>query len=176
MEGDLAGRLDALAELNRVPLPDRADLNPALMSDEMLKDRFLEALSHGISPAEAAKALGKTGTWFRRRAKPKSVHYDEDFAERYDAIMAPDGEYRAAIVDNARADLVKAAREGNVRAIEKILMAYDPDFQFLRPQAATGDVNIDKVLVLMNDLPTPVLEQVKRAYLEGHRALPAADT
>lgn len=166
---DLAERLSDLQVLNSQPL------SPAEWSEEALKERYLELLAEGVLPDLAARELEHTGRWFRRFRSEKSERYDYDFSLRYDEIMHPDGEHREAIVQSARAALVKSAHEGNVRAIEKILMAYDPDFNFLRPASAAGDTyNVDKLIQIMPGIPTHLLEQM-RAELMKQKELPVID-
>ena len=166
MAEDLKARLQTLAERNSEPLPGRE-----VVSDEEAKERFLDLLGEGVMPEPAARAVGRTPTWFKRRRNPEAANYDEYFADSYAEIMAPDGFHREAVVARARAALVAAAESGNVRAIEKILMAYDPEFNFLRPVAAGDVYNVDKLMLLMGDVPTPVLQQL-RAALQAQKALP----
>lgn len=159
---NLAERLAALQKVNDG------------LNEEELKAAYLERLCDGELPDEAAKGVGKTATWFRRRRSEKSVHYDFEFAERYEEIMHPDGEHRAALIQRARSALVDAASSGNVRAIEKILMAYDPDFQFLRPPAFAGDTyNVDKLIQIMPGIPTPLLQQVREALVQQREVVDA---
>jgi hypothetical protein len=161
---DLAERLEALKRQNDGP------------TEEDSKELFLEALTRGVFPHEAAKSAGRTVTWFRHRRSPRSQHYDVDFHMRYDEIMDPDGDFKAALIDQARSWLAKAASDGNVRAIEKILMAYDPDFQFLRPVSAHSEVNIEHFVQLMPGIPTAMLEQIRDALLEAkQKELPVLD-
>ena len=163
---DLAERLEALAERNSEPLaPQTYDL-----TDEEAKAHFLELLSLGNPPPMAAEKAQRTATWFRRRRNPEGRTYDAEFAAKYDEIMAPEGEHREALIQNARAALIEAAKAGNVRAIEKILMAYDPDFAFMRPAAFTGDVNIDKLIQIMPGIPTELLQQMREELVRAKQA------
>lgn len=165
---DLAERLEALIEQNSRDLPTTF---PA--TDEEVKARYLELLAEGHTPPQAAAQCGKTGRYMRSFRSEKSERYDEDFASRYEKIMAPDGEHREALVQNARAALIEAAKSGNVRAIEKILMAYDPDFQFLRPAQFQGDFNIETLVQIMPGIPTPLLQQIREALaIDAARELP----
>jgi hypothetical protein len=146
------------------------------LTEDELKERYLDLLEEGFVSPDAAKELGKSGTWFRRRMNPKGTNYDPDFALRYEQIMAADGPHREALVGHARAALVKAAKEGNVRAIEKILMAYDPDFTFMRPAAFVGDTyNVDKLVQIMPGIPTHLLEQMREALLDARKELPPGE-
>ena len=164
---DLAERLAALKERNEAPSPPTT----YEMGEDELKARYLAALAEGEMPDQAARRLGKTGSYMRSFRSEKSIRYDPDFEEAYEEIMRPDGEHRSALIGIARESLVEAAKAGNVRAIEKILMAYDPDFGFLKPAQFTGDFNVDKLMVVLSDGPTPILQQVRQA-LESQRALP----
>jgi hypothetical protein len=168
---DLAERLQALQELNEAPLPHEIPK----YSDQELKERFEDLLAEGLTQPEAAKRLGKTATQMRYFRSQKSIHFDAEHAKRVEEIMAPDGENRTAMAENALKDLAKAAADGNVRAIEKILMAYHPDFSFMRPPAFSGDVNVEKLMIVMRDLPTPILEQARDALLAKKRELPVID-
>lgn len=171
---DLAERLEALAQRNSEPLPvpDTWDL-----TDEELKERYLELISDGVVPDAAARHLKKTGSWFRKFRNSQSSSYDEDFALRYDLLRRPGGEYTEALSERALAAMVKAAEDGNVRAAEKILMAYHPHFSFLRPAAFAGDTyNVDKLVQIMPGIPTHLLEQMISALEEEKRlALPVVD-
>jgi len=165
---DLAERLSALKELNEQPLIEE-------WSEEQLKDEYLRLIEQGEVPDEAARQVSKTATWFKRRRNPKSEHYDKEFTSRYDELMRPDGEHRAAVVQKVRAALIKAATEGNVRAIEKVLMAWDSEFSFLRPAAFAGDTyNVDKLIQIMPGIPTHLLEQM-RAELVKQKELPVIE-
>ena len=160
---ELSERLDALKQKNDGK------------NEQELKDAYLERVAGGEMPEHAARELGKTSTWFRRRRSTNSMHYDHDFAERYEEIMHPEGEHRAALVQKLRSDLMAAASNGNIRAIEKGLMAYDPEFAFLRPVAFAGDFNVDKMMVVMKDIPTAAPRADARgAYREGVQAESAA--
>lgn len=163
---DLAERLEALHERNY----------PPAKTWEEKKERFLELLADGKSIVEASRELEETGRFFRKFRSDKSAYYDPAFTERFDEIMGPGGEHQTALAERARAALAKAADEGNVRAIEKILMAYDPDFQFLRPANFQGEVNIENFVQLMPGIPTEMLQQLKQALLESkQRELPVID-
>lgn len=164
---DLRERLQALHEQNE------ESLAPATweMSEEQLKDAYLELIADGVVPDMAARKLKKTATWFRRRRSPESAHYDEDFALRYDLIRRAGGEYEEALAQRAEAALFRAAEEGNVRAAEKILMAYHPNYSFLRPPGFSGDVTIDKFIQIMPGIPTELLQQMREA-LARQKELP----
>ena len=164
---DLAERLHDLKERNAAPLEPT-------YTDEEAKEAFLGLLAEGWPPPQAAAKAQRTATWFRRRRSEGAFNYDAAFAERYEEVMHPEGEHRAALVENARAALIEAAKSGNVRAIEKILMAYDADFHFLRPAAFQGDVNIENFVQLMPGIPTELLLQMREALVKA-KELPVID-
>ena len=161
---DLAERLEALKAKNDGP------------TEEDSKEMFLELLTQGVFPHEASRQAGRTVTWFRHRRSPKSRHYDVDFHIRYDEIMDPEGDFKAALIDQARSWLAKAASDGNVRAIEKILMAYDPDFTFMRPAAIQGGLNVEQLQVFFGELPLEKLLELKQARESARlKELPVLD-
>lgn len=162
---ELAERLEALASRNAGP-----------QTDEEIKERYLELLAEGNMPPEAAKACGRTGRHMRGFRSEKSSRYDPDFALRYEEIMAPGGEFETAIGEIAEHALVQAAQSGNVRAIEKVLMAYHARYQFLRPVNFQGEVNIENFIQLMPGVPTELLQQMREALLaERRKELPVID-
>lgn len=156
---DLAERLEALQALNERPLPSQ---EPSYTDDEA-KDVFLSALEEGRTVPEAAKAAGRTSSWFRRRRNPKARTYDVDFSNHFDEIMVSGGPNQEGLALRAFTALVKACEEGNVRAAEKILGAYHPDFGFLRPQITNGTWNVDQLQVFFGELPLSKLLELKEA-------------
>ena len=163
---DLAERLSALSERNSLPLT--YELNEAEK-----KERYLEMLAEGFSSPEIAKTMKETGSWFRKFRSKKSPSYDPEFSLRYEEIMG--GEHQEALADLALAAMIQAANNGNVRAAEKILMAYHSDFQFLRPAAFAGDTyNVDKLIQIMPGIPTHLLEQMREELLK-QKELPVID-
>ena len=128
-------------------------------------------LSDGCRPPKPAGSWARPAAGSRGGGPREPRTTTASFAEAYDEVMAPDGPYREAWVSKARDSLLRAAEAGNVRAIEKILMAYDPEFAFLKPAQFTGDFNVDKLMVVLGDVPTPILQQVRQALSE-QRALP----
>jgi hypothetical protein len=161
---DLAERLADLQSRN-VPL-----------DEEELKAEYLRLLSEGSTSMMAAAQLGKTGTWFRRRRSESSEHFDPDFRESYEEIMEPNGSHAQALANVGITALVTEAQKGNVRAAEKLLMAYHPDFDFMRPVTSSGDVNIENLMIVMKDLPTEILQQAREALMARKQAeLPVID-
>jgi len=151
---DLADRLEDLKKQNVLG---------AGLTDKQAKAKFLERLSEGMTPSEAVKETGRTRTWYRARRNPDAANYDKDFSEAYDRIMAPGGEFKSALVDDVFTALVKSAKEGNVRAQEKILAAYSEDFGYLRPQVTQGPVNVEQLQVFFGELPLEKLLELKNA-------------
>ncbi len=81
-----------------------------------------------------------------------------------------------AIGEIAEHALISAAQSGNVRAIEKVLMAYHARYQFLRPVNFQGEVNIENFIQLMPGVPTELLQQMREALLaERRKELPVID-
>lgn len=162
---DLSERLADISSRNAQPIP---------YTDEEAKVKFLEFLEDGLIPPEAAAKVGKTNRWVRHWRNPKSVFYDAEFHKRYDEVMA--SEHQMALAGRLRELLLKEAEKGNVRAIEKALMAYDPDFSFLRPQSQIGDINVEKLQVLLPQIPTEMLEQMRDTLIAAkQRELPVID-
>jgi hypothetical protein len=165
---ELRERLEALQEANERPLIPQT----YPMSEDELKERYLDLLQEGYVSHDAAGQLGKTGRWFRGFRSERSPRYDPDFARCYEEIMAEDGPHRNAVVDRALAALSKAAEDGNVRAIEDILKAYARDFYFMRPPSQTGDINVQNLMIVMKDLPTEILMQARQALEAKRKELP----
>lgn len=166
---ELRERLEALQEVNERPLIPTT----YPMTEDELKERYLDLLQEGFVSHDAAGQLGKTGSWFRGFRSEKSPRYDPEFAACYEEIMAEQGPHREAVVQRARAALMVAVQEGNVRAIEKVLMAYDSDFSFLRPPERSGDINVQNLMIVMKDLPTEILMQARQALEQKRKELPA---
>ncbi len=163
----LAERLADLQERNE---------QPQGIPEEEAKKTFLELLELGNTPPQAAKKVGRTATWFKRRRAPEGVNYDAEFAAEYRRIMDADGPYRENLVWNARTWLVEAAAGGDVRAIEKLLMAYDTEYAFMRAPQLQGNMNVENLMIVMKDLPTPLLEQAREALMAKQRKeLPVID-
>jgi len=166
---DLAERLDALRELNAIPLVPTEDL-----SDEELKARFLELIHAGYIPPEAAEQLGKTGSWFRKFRSPKSHFYDAEFAERYEAIQE---EHKEALRGRLEKAGIEEALRGNARLIEKWLMVLNsPGWEQFRPQNFQGEINIERLQMILPDIPTEVLQQMREAIVQKRqKELPIID-
>ncbi len=144
------------------------------LSDEDAKAKFLENLTEGQTITEAGINAGRTATWFRRRRNPAGSNFDPDFKEAYDTLMAPGGEYKRALVESITDAMIKEARNGNVRAQEKLLMAWSEEFQFLRPQVAQGDWNIDKLQVYLPNVSTETLLTMREELVKA-RELPVLE-
>lgn len=145
-------------------------------TEDELKAEYLRLLSEGHTSMMAAKELGKTGSWFRKFRKETSEHFDPAFRDTYEEITGPDGLQKRGFAMVGISALVEEAQRGNVRAAEKLLMAYHPDFDFLKPASFSGDVNIENLMLVMKDLPTEVIEQARQHILEKkQRELPVID-
>jgi hypothetical protein len=145
-------------------------------SDEEAKRCFLEFLCEGETITQAARHAGRTATWFKRRRNPEGANYDPEFTQEYEKVTAPGGEYKYALVESLVDDMVAASRSGNVRASEKLLMAYSEDFAFMRPQVAQGDWNIDKLQVYLPNVSTETLLTMREELLKARQAeLPVID-
>jgi len=146
------------------------------LTDKQAMALFLERLSEGQTPAEAVSETGRTRTWFRARRNPAATNYDPEFTEAYERIMAPGGDFKTALVDDVFTALVKSAKEGNVRAQEKILAAYSEDFGYLRPQITQGPVNVEQLQVFFGELPLEKLLELKQARDQARmKELPVID-
>ena len=160
---DLAERLDALRERNASPH----------VTDSDAKEIFLLGLYNGLTKGQAAREAGRTSSWFRRRCNPEASNYDSVFAERYERASRAN---RAEIVEDVFTALVQSAKDGNVRAQEKILAAYGEDFGWLRPQVAQGPVNVEQLQVFFGELPLEKLLELKQARDQARmKALPVID-
>lgn len=157
---DLAERLDALRERNDSPHVTDADA----------KEIFLLGLYSGLTKGQAAREAGRTSTWFRRRCNPEASNYDSVFAERYERASRAN---RDEIVEDVFTALVQSAKDGNVRAQEKILAAYSEEFNWLRPQVAQGPVNVEQLQVFFGELPLAKLLELKEARDLARKGLPA---
>lgn len=161
---DLAERLDDLKARNEGS------------SDEDAKKRFLELLCEGHTISEAGKLAGRSATWFKRRRNPEGANYDKDFTETFERVTAPGGEYKYALVEDVFSAMVKSAKEGNVRAQEKIMAAFSENFSFLRPQITQGPVNVEQLQVFFGELPLEKLMELKQARENARmKELPVID-
>jgi hypothetical protein len=151
---DLAERLADLKEKNDAP-PD--------LTDKQAKAYFLELLCEGETIPEAGRKAGRTASWFKRRRNPGTGDYDPAFREEFERITAPGGDNKAAIAEEVFSALVKAAKEGNVRAQEKVLAALDAEFAWLRPQMASGAMNVQQLQVFFGELPLEKLLELQKA-------------
>jgi len=161
---ELADRLSAIQE-------KAAD--PHGLSDAEAKELFISALYEGKTRGEAGRYAGRTSSWFRRRCNPEGSNYDPVFAERCERATAQN---REQIVDDVFTAMVKAAKDGNVRAQEKVLAAFSEEFAFMRPQISQGDWNIDKLNVILPNVSTEVLLAMREELVKAQQAqLPVID-
>ncbi len=156
-------------------LSDLQQRSAEALTDDQAKKLFLELLSDGKTIGEAGREAGRTPTWFRRRRNPEGANYDPEFTEAFNRITAPGGEHKAALVDDIVTAMVKSAKDGNVRAQEKLLSAWSEEFQFLRPIAAGGDMNVQQLQVFFGELPLEKLLELKQARELARSALPVID-
>jgi hypothetical protein len=151
---DLAERLDALAELNSLPLTYE-------LTDDELKEKFLGLIAAGYIPPEAAEQLGKTGSWFRRFRSPKSQAYDPAFAERFEALQEQHKEELRGRLEKAG---IEEALRGNARLIEKWLIVLNsPGWDQFRSANFQGEINIERLQMILPDIPTEILQQMREA-------------
>jgi hypothetical protein len=128
------------------------------ISDD-LKERFLDLVANGYPRQEAAEALGETPRRFRALCSPKSEHYDEAFADEYEALTEKGGEHEAGLVERLRtAGLGRAIRSSD-RLLEKYSVIYDPAWHPHRPQALQINVNIDELRAEFAQLPDAALKE-----------------
>jgi hypothetical protein len=155
---ELRDRLEALKERNE-----------HVYSDAEAKEIFLLALYDGKTKGEAARQASRTSSWFRCRCNPEASNYDPVFAGRYEAAASAS---RQEIVEDTFTAMVKAAKEGNVRAQEKILAAYSADFGWLKPQITQGPINVEQLQVFFGELPLEKLLELKAAREKTRKELP----
>lgn len=136
--------------------------------DAQLKDDYIDMIVNGYKPDVAAKQLGSTGTQFRKCRSEKSVHYDEDFAQRFaDAIISD--EHSTAFLERVRGKVAELAlEEGNVRLLEKLSMIYDPAWEPLRNPNLQVNVNV-LLEQAAPSLTRPELERLREALLEAQK-------
>ena len=159
---ELADRLSAVQEKAAQPYG---------VSDDEAKEMFLSALYKGETKGDAGRLAGRTSSWFRRRCNPEGANYDPAFAEAYERASQQN---KGQIVDDVFTALVKAAKDGNVRAQEKLLAAYSEDFGFLKPIAQAGPVNVEQLQVFFGELPLAKLLELKEAREQAR--LPVIDS
>lgn len=156
---DLVERLEALQARNSEPIASET----VPYTDDEAKAAFLALLAMGNPKPLAAAKAQRTLTWFRARRNPQGRSYDERFTEVYDEITAPEGPHESMLGLNAEAAMVRIAEGGNQRAIEKLLMAYHPRYQFLKTQVGQGTWNVEQLQVFFGDLPLKDLLEMKQA-------------
>jgi hypothetical protein len=145
------------------------------ISDEE-KERFLELIASGYSRPEAADALGQTGRRFRALCSEKSPYYDADFRRRFEKLTAKGGEYEANLRERLQAAAIERGLHSSDRLLEKLLVIHDPDWEAFKPSQFQGNVNIEKLAILLPGLSNETLDAVIRE-LESRpelKALPAA--
>lgn len=125
-----------------------------------LKERFLELIASGFTRPEAAKALEQPARRFRALCSEKSDNYDARFKVRYEILTEPGGEQR----ENLRERLETAAIERGIassdRLLEKALVIHSPDWEVFKPSQFQGNINVEKLQVLLPGLSNETLNAV----------------
>jgi len=127
---------------------------------EDLKERFLHLFENGYTRQEAAKALDQTGTRFRRICNPRSDNYDPDFARRYQELTAEGGEHRANLRERLESAAIERGIASSDRLLEKALVIHSPDWEVFKPSHFQGNVNIEKLAILLPGLSNETLNAV----------------
>jgi len=144
---------------------------------DVLKERFLELIAAGYKRHEAARALDQTGTRFRRICDPRSSNYDADFRERYQELTASGGEHEEALLERLESAGIERAIASSDRLLEKELIVHGaPGWEVFKPSHFQGNVNIEKLAILLPGLSNETLDAVI-SELESRpdlKALPAA--
>jgi hypothetical protein len=141
------------------------------------KDDFIRLIYEGLNPAQAAEAVGSTGTQFRRLRNPAGEHYDEAHAAAFKLAITSEG-HEVARLERIRDLVWKRAEGGDSRMIEKLALIYDPDWRELRHQNL--NVNVGIIARMLPHISTAELERAlaemedDHPVLEAPRALPAA--
>lgn len=110
---------------------ERKSLILAHEIDEGLKAEYVALLADGLDPGSAAKALGSTGTQFRKHRSPNSQWYDPAFADQVATALASD-QRKSNRLERLEEAFWNAVEHGEKWAVEKGLYAYHPDFEHLR--------------------------------------------
>lgn len=169
---DLAERLEALQARNEEPLP----VANVPYTDDEAKAAFLALLAVGNPLPLAAQKAQRSLTWFKRRRNPEGRTYDAAFTAIYEEITAPGGDFESMIGLNAEAALIRVAEGGNPRAIEKLLAAYHPRYEYLKSGNGQGTWNVDQLQVFFGELPLSKLLELKEArQAERQKELPVID-
>jgi hypothetical protein len=122
------------------------------------KETFLEYLRQGLRPNQAAKEAGSTGTQFRRLRRPGGEHFDAEFADAWNTIIAS-GDHRRELEDRVRDMVWDSAEDGNWAARWKLALTYLPEFEWAK--SASLNVNM-QMQVLTQALPALTMEELER--------------
>ena len=127
---------------------------------EDLKERFLDLIAQGFTRKEAGEAVGTTGTRFRRICNERSVNYDPVFAQRYQELTAEGGEHRANLRERLETAAIERGIASSDRLLEKALVIHSPDWEVFKPSQFQGNVNIEKLAILLPGLSNETLNAV----------------
>lgn len=139
---------------------------------ELDKERFLELYAAGHDRPTAAEACNLSARRVRALCSPNSESYDPDFAERYQALR---DEHDQARRERLEAALFERAVKNSDRLGEKFMTVLHPDWQIFKPSQLQS-VNVQQLTVILDRLPTELLEQVVQELEKQTPALPAAET
>jgi hypothetical protein len=100
------------------------------------RTRFLKLVSAGNKRPEAARTMGLTGSAFKTLCNPKSIHYDEKFAQQYADLVAQEAaSYKDEVWEAATNLLLERLRSGEIsdRLLSSTLAGVDhPLFTWLK--------------------------------------------
>jgi len=100
------------------------------IDDEMMNE-YVQLIEDGLDPGSAARELGSTGHQFRKLRSPNSQWYMPGFAAQVESALNS-GPHPRNRLERLREHAWKAIEDGNIRMLEKFMLAYDPDFEKLR--------------------------------------------
>lgn len=131
-----------------------------------MKDDYVRLILEGLNPAQAAEALGSTGTQFRRLRNPNGAHYDEAHATAFKTAITSEA-HETARLERIRDLVWQKAESGDSKMIEKLALIYDPDWRELRHQNL--NVNVSMVARMLPHISTAELERAL-AEIEQEKA------
>jgi hypothetical protein len=135
---------------------------------EAEKYEFLQLIYQGYNRQEAAKSLGYKARCWRSLCSPRSLFYDEDFANAYaDAAHSP--ENQSNFLERLRAETTRRALTDSDQLLTKMMMVHDPEWSVLRQK----DVRIDVHAVLEQRLGMLSAEQLRQllAWMDEGKAI-----
>lgn len=113
--------IDALQIANRARFVERNKD----MSEE-IRQQYLDLVSGGALPVEAAHELGTYQKNFARMANPNSFYYDKEFADAYHKAMA---QGHPAFVERLYNLAIKQAEGGSYPALRDLLIVHDENYR-----------------------------------------------